>query len=992
MMPYLSLLFPPHRPITLRSQQAARQIVLFALLFVLFWVVASQPSFGQETAAQETAAQQTTQRKYLSGRGLDDTVTWDFRVSGGRRAGEWATIPVPSQWELQGFGTYSYGRDSLRNDRPRTDEEGLYRHTFTVPESWQGKDVRLVFRGVMTDARVWVNGEPAGPVHQGAFYPFSYDVSRLVQYGEENQLRVRVAKRSANASVNRAERFADYWTFGGIFRPVYLEAYPPEHIRRLALDARADGTLRIETHLDDAPAGARVTAQVQALSGEAVGSSFSEEVAAGDAAVTLSTQIEGPETWTPEDPNRYQLAVRLVGEGGETLHATTERFGFRTVDLREQDGLYVNGQKVRMKGVNRHEFWPESGRTTSRALSEQDVRLIKDMNMNAVVMSHYPPSEHFLTVADSLGLFIIDELAGWQDAYDTGVGEKLVRAMVTRDVNHPSVILWANGNEGGWNDALDDDFGRWDPQGRPVIHPWATHGGINTAHYRNYGCCAGKFFHGREVFMPTEFLHGLYDGGHAAGLADWWDLMQRKPRSAGGFLWALLDEAVLRTDLESAAGGDTLDTRGNWAPDGIVGPYRRAKEGSFYAIKEIFSPVYVREGDIDRLPPTFDGTLHLQNRYHYTNLRDIGFTWRLVDFPGPAAPEAAFSDGPGASTTAHAVAASGEAEAPDAPPGMDAALSLNLPEDWRERDALLLTATDPSGREVYTWSWMIQTPGAIRQQVVRADTGAVESAEREGLIRMRAGEAQVEIDAATGRLTGVMSGGQPVSLANGPRLVAGPDVRADSLTSLEHRADSTGYVVEATYEGAMERVRWHLLPGGWLRLDYRYRLGGAFDHVGVTFDLSEESVTGMRWLGRGPYRVWKNRREGTRYGVWQKGYNDTRTGIEWDYPEFKGHHANLHWARIETTGGPITVITDTDDLFLRMLTPGWGPDPSHTALAFPEGDLSFLHGIAPIGTKFRPAIGTGPSGRPNNVDGRDPYTGTLFFYFGRGLPAPTADR
>jgi hypothetical protein len=935
-----------------------------------------------------TRAQPHTERQYLSGKDKDDTETWDFKVTGGRRAGEWATIPVPSQWELEGFGSYSYGRDSLKNDQPRTDEEGIYRHRFTVPEAWEGRDVRLVFRGVMTDARVWVNGERAGPVHRGAFYPFSYEVGDRLQYGEENKIRVRVSKRSSDASVNRAERFADYWTFGGIFRPVYLEARPPQHVERVAMEARADGRMQLDAHLDDAPAGSRAVARVQTLSGEAVGAAFSEKIAAGDTVATLRTQIDDPETWTPEDPDRYQVRVRLKSTDGETLHETHERFGFRTVELREQDGVYVNGEKVRFKGVNRHEFWPESGRATSRSLSVRDAKLIKEMNMNAVVMSHYPPGEHFLTVADSLGLFVIDELAGWQEAYDTDVGERLVRAMVVRDVNHPSVVLWANGNEGGWNEALDDDFARYDPQNRPVVHPWATHDGINTDHYRNYGCCAGSFFHGRDVFMPTEFLHGLYDGGHAAGLQDWWNLMLQKPRSAGGFLWALLDEAVVRTDLTNEAGGDTLDTRGNWAPDGLIGPYRESKEASFYAIKQIWSPVYVRESEMDRLPPTFDGTIHLENRYEFTNLDRIDFTWKLLDFPGPAAArEGALTDGPGASRRAQTVAQRGEAEAPSTPPDLDAALPLGLPSDWQSRDALALTATDPDGREIYTWTWMIASPRQTREQIGEAESGDTEEVSGragDGRIRMQAGETTVEVDASTGRLASVRQSGEAFSLSNGPRPVG---IYPDSLTSLDHYAEGDGYVVEATYDGGLNRVRWRLLPSGWLRLDYAYRHGGKLNHAGVTFDYPEEQVEGVTWLGRGPYRVWKNRRAGMRFSVWQKDYNDTRTGLEWTQPEFKGHHADVRWARLDTREGPITVATDTEDLFLRLFTPDWGPNPKFTDVAFPAGDLSFLHGIAPIGTKFRPPPGTGPSGRKNDLDWRDPYTGTLYFHFGESPAA-----
>ena len=211
--------------------------------------------------------------------------------------------------------------------------------------------------------------------------------------------------------------------------------------------------------------------------------------------------------------------------------------------------------------------------------------------MNAVRMSHYPPDEHFLDACDELGLYVLDELAGWQKPpYDTEIGKKLVREMVTRDVCHPCILFWDNGNEGGWNRELDNQFALYDPQNRTVLHPWEKFNGVDTAHYRNYETTRKKLSDS-TLFMPTEFLHGLYDGGLGAGLDDYWKLMYASPVGAGGFLWALLDEGVVRTDKNGQ-----IDVAGNQAPDGIVGPYRQ-KEASFYTVKEIWSPVHIELGD-----------------------------------------------------------------------------------------------------------------------------------------------------------------------------------------------------------------------------------------------------------------------------------------------------------------------------------------------------------------------------------------------------------
>jgi hypothetical protein len=754
---------------------------------------------------------------YLSGTGSDDTVEWDFKVSGGRQSGEWMRIPVPSNWEMEGFGTHRYGQDWERDPAP--DHTGWYRHAFLVPEEWQGLKVELVFGAAMTDTEVTLNGQAAGPVHQGGFYQFRHDVSQLIHYGRSNQLEVTVKKFSADRSVNRAERQGDYWLFGGIYRPVWLEARPAQHIVRSAIDARHTGEFAVDVYLGGMAAAGRVVATVEHLDGAPAGNAVIGEVHAGAEHVRLRGSFPEIAPWSAEWPNRYRLRLRLQ-EGTTTVHEVAELFGFRTVELRQGDGLYVNGEKVRLKGVNRHTAWPTTGRATNRSLSVQDVSLIKEMNMNAVRMSHYPPDSHFLDVADELGLYVIDELAGWQKAYDFEPGRPLVREMIIRDVNHPSIILWANGNEGGWNVDLVPEYAKWDPQQRVVIHPWSNFNGLNTSHYEKYGSGAGWFFHGRDVFLPTEFLHGLYDGGHGAGLADWWDLMLRSPLSAGGFLWVFADEGIVRADL-----GGKIDVSGNAAPDGIVGPFRE-KEGSFFAIKEIWSPVHVEEAALTQLPPSFGRRFRLENRYHFTRLDQVRFFWQLVDLPAP-------DD----ATNEVQMQQRGEALAPAIGPGERGWLPLDLPDDWARYDSLQLTAVDPHGREIYTWTWMIPSAAARAARIVPAAESGPVSGEVDGEhLVLRAGDTEVRIAAATGQLAAVTVAGTPFSLAGGPRLVGGSG--PVQLTALTHGADGDAYRVTAEFEGQLRRVEWRLLPHGWLRLNYQYRLSGTDEqeYHGVTFD------------------------------------------------------------------------------------------------------------------------------------------------------------
>ena len=412
---------------------------------------------------------QETELMYLSGTDKDHMVQWDFFCTSGRNSGAWSKIGVPSNWELQGFGTYHYGKPDLA-----TNEKGLYKHEFSVSKRWKSKKVYLVFEGSMTDTEVKINGKAAGPVHQGAFYRFKYDISELLNYDGNNLLEATVSKESSNESINRAERTSDYWVFGGIFRPVYLEAVPVQFIDRVAIDARADGSFRMDVFTEGKGNGITLDAQVQTMNGEPIGKLLVAEPGKNQNSFSIEGQFSNPRLWNPEFPERYKVLVRLKN-GRSVVHQITQKFGFRTVEVRAGDGIYVNNQKILFKGVCRHTFWPSSGRTSSKQLAIEDVNLMKDMNMNAVRMSHYPPDQYFLDVCDSLGLFVLDELAGWQNFYDTPTARRLVKEMVIRDVNHPSIVLWDNGNEGGFNKEVREDYALYDPQKRTVIEPWSDH-------------------------------------------------------------------------------------------------------------------------------------------------------------------------------------------------------------------------------------------------------------------------------------------------------------------------------------------------------------------------------------------------------------------------------------------------------------------------------------------------------------------------------------
>ncbi|MBQ8673404.1 MAG: beta-galactosidase [Bacteroides sp.] len=927
-----------------------------------------------------TVQAQETEYLYLSGTGMNDTRTWDFRCSDGMRAGRWGKIEVPSCWELQGYGAYTYGRYYLDKTARPADEVGEYRTSFRLPRGWEKKRVSIVFEGSMTDTEVKINGQSAGDVHQGGFCRFEYDITALLKPGR-NKLEVRVSKESANASVNEAERKADWWLFGGIYRPVYLKALPQAHISQVATDPRMDGTLSARLQLAGVEQGSRLQLEVAEAPSLMNGGTPTtppqrQEVALQHGETqTIETTWKDIKPWDPEHPHLYNLTLTLLSPEGRVLHRLTERIGFRTVEFRRHDGIYLNDVRLVAKGTNRHSFHPESGRTTSKALSVEDALLIKEMNMNAV-RSHYPPDTHFLDVCDSLGLLYIDELAGWQTRYDDTTAVCQLKEMIARDANHPCIYLWSNGNEGGWNTSVDHLFAEWDIQKRHVIHPWADFDGLDTNHYPAYQTGPYRFTNGDNVFMPTEFLHGLYDRGHGAGLDDFWESYTRSPLFAGGYLWAYVDEAVRRTDK-----GGILDSDGRNGPDGIVGAYRE-KEGSFFTVREVWSPIRMERLHVT---PSFSGKVMVENAFLYTNLKDCRMTYATFRTPSPLSGKTPLKDEP-----VH----QGEVSLPAINPGERAQATFRLPDDFFECDLLQLTAVDHLGREVCTWSAPIKRSAAyIDEQLAisiaaegegSASAGQASLEQATGSVRLSAAGVEATFDTHTGLLRKVTAAGREVAFNNGPRPVGMKAEFQECYTCKE--GDDVLFV--AKYKGGVDSIAWRMSPDGLLRMQAvllnspngkRFRgsfvdEGGA-KNLGLTFSYPEEQVSGLTWLGRGPYRVWKNRVKGTQFGIHCKSYNNTITGEYGEssdpivYPEFKGYHADVRWAGIESDGMPFRFYTATEGLYLHLFTPR---EPLHigakdnTMEAWPDGDISFLLEI-PAMRSYKTLPQMGPRSQPSNV-------------------------
>jgi hypothetical protein len=596
--------------------------------------------------------------------------------------------------------------------------------------------------------------------------------------------------------------------------------------------------------------------------------------------------------------------------------------------------------------------------------------LIKDMNMNAVRMSHYPPDRDFLDACDELGLYVLDELTGWQGSYDTPSGVRLVGEMVRRDVNHPSVLVWDNGNEGGWNNALDVEFGKWDLQQRHVMHPRSNDHGVNDPHYPDYAAVV-KESGGPAIYFPTEYLHGIYDGGLGSGFHDFWSVMSKSPRLGGAFFWVFSDDGVVRVDK-----GGIIDNTGDQGPDGIMGP-RHEKEGSYYTIKEIWSPVEIQAPSAG-LAPGFKGSIGVENHYDFTDLGQCKFVWEYVSFPGP-------KDG----KAGHTVLASGELPVPSVPPHGRGMLNLDLPQS-SEAKAVYFIARNPAGQTLWTWTWPVTS---VLEENVNRGGIAPTSKESDGQLIVTAGSLELRFDKTSGFLAGVTSRGKTLSVGNGPRFIAythdsqGRGARpttyrdvagTNTLASLTTETQANRLMVKANYSGTFKQATWQILRDGQVKLSYTYDYTGPADLLGVTFDYPETSMKGITWFGMGPYHVWQNRLQGTKLDVWQNAYNDTVPSVIYtNAPEFKGFFRDWRWATFDTTEGKFTVATGQPESYLGVYTPKDGP--VGPLLALPQTGLSVLDVIPAMRTKFLAQERMGPQSAQKQVSGE--HKGEVSFDF-----------
>ena len=555
--------------------------------------------------------------------------------------GSWKRLAVPGNWEIAGFSAATYNQPD--------NAIGLYRLEFDVPAAWEGRIVKINFDGVQNGAEVYLNGAPVAVdepsegranFHQGGYTAFQVDLTPRVQFGRKNLLAVRVFKNTKEVDLDTG----DFFFLGGIHRPVTLFAVPTAHLDDLHVRTKLldGGKAELRARLVVASGGGGVKASMR-LEGQGV----LEQVVGDSGKVELVQTLDRPRLWSAEHPNLYRLDVDLIDASGQSIEHVSRRIGVREVAIK--DGvLQINQVPVKFTGMCRHDVYPTLGTAINEDVWRTDITLMKWANVNAIRTSHYPYGAKFYDLCDELGMYVIDEVsAGWCNPADETLWPAFAqhaRETVRRDQNHPSVVVWAVGNEnrpGHGNQIAADAIGALDDT-RPRLVSWrkADQYGVelDDLHYTIPARIAQLNDEPRRQKYPIIFLENPNDwevrNGADYGCLDLWaHVMDRTWRQVwkddhvpGSFLWEWQDRAVADRypkklyDQFPQSGINLVKVKGQC--DGFRNP-----RASLYQVKMAYAPMQV---DLRPVVGAASVTIHATNRFSFTDLAELKSTWHLM--------------------------------------------------------------------------------------------------------------------------------------------------------------------------------------------------------------------------------------------------------------------------------------------------------------------------------------------------------------------------
>lgn len=584
---------------------------------------------------------------------------------------KWASIPVPGNWELNGFGepVYVNVANEFKSDPPYApvvfNPVGRYITGFEVPADWAGRNVYINFGAVKSAMYLWVNGSFVG-YSEDSKTPAEFDVTPYINYGQPNMLAMEVY-RLCDGSYLEAQ---DYWRMSGITRDVVLYSKPKLNIFDFFVKAGLDsnyenGTFALSADINfnpkNIPGKFDVEVEIYGIdkNGNDLNKIYVKELRKKDLKpfknkmlYTVNFEksvIRNVLPWSAESPNLYAMTIRIIDKKGNEIEKVTSNIGFRTVEINDGQ-LKVNGKAILVKGVNRHEHSGNTGQYVDRKTMLEDIRIMLENNINTVRTCHYPDDVYWYELCDKYGIYVIDEANN--ESHPQGYAERSLakkdewkesflyrcKNMVERDKNHPSVIVWSVGNECG-NGVCTEYCYDWMKKRdiRPVIYERAI--------YDDNTDCIGLMYSGIDYltkfaedhidkknrpFIMVEYCHAM--GNSCGGLQDYMDVFEKYPQLQGGCIWDFVDQTIIKYDEEMntqwyAAGGDlgTIPDCGDddsFCVNGLITsdrlPHRHMDE-----VKKCYQNIAVSAVDVN------NGVFKIDNKFIFTDLKDFDCTYEI---------------------------------------------------------------------------------------------------------------------------------------------------------------------------------------------------------------------------------------------------------------------------------------------------------------------------------------------------------------------------
>ena len=613
--------------------------------------------FAYETENLAKADQKARSERYLSLEGK-----WKFNFSKDHDKAprdfyslkyddsQWTDFPVPGILELNGYGDAIYSnngypwRTQFRPEPPFVEERnnytGSYRKMVTVPADWKGERIYLHVGSATSNLMVWVNGKFVG-YSEDSKVSAEFDLTKYLTPGKENLIAMQVMRWCDGSYLEDQ----DFWRFTGIAREVYLYARPQAHIADLFItpdlvNNYQDGTLEVKLNAVGAK-GETVMFSLKDKEGKEVAAQTAK--VGGNGEVKVNFNVKNPLKWTAETPNLYTLYTTLM-DGKQVAEVVPQRVGFRKVEIKNAQVL-VNGQPVLFKGANRHELDPVTGYVVSMDRMLEDIRVMKELNINAVRTCHYPNDPRWYELCDIYGIYMVAEAN--IESHGMGYGDKTLakeptyeKAHLERNEsnikiykNHPSIIFWSVGNEAGYGPNFEKAYDlvkAYDPS-RPCQYEQAGQNGkmdIFCPMYYDYGGC-DKYSQGDNPrpLIQCEYAHAM--GNSMGGFKEYWDMVRKYPKYQGGFIWDFVDQGLRVKNKQGktiyAYGGDfgrypTSDH--NFNCNGIINPDRKpnphANEVRYY-----YQNIWATAKDLKA------GEVEVYNENFFKSLDDVELQWTL---------------------------------------------------------------------------------------------------------------------------------------------------------------------------------------------------------------------------------------------------------------------------------------------------------------------------------------------------------------------------